>query len=43
MTRSTPGHWRVIAVYFSPPIYAFGSLWVSSLETNEVLRIRVGD
>ena len=28
--------------YFSPPIYAFGSLWVSSLETNEVLRIRVG-
>jgi hypothetical protein len=29
--------------YFSPPIYAFGSLWVSSLETNEVLRIHVGD
>ena len=29
--------------YFSPPIYAFGSLWVSALENNEVLRIRIGD
>lgn len=29
--------------YFSPPIYAFGSLWVSALENNEVLRIDIGD
>lgn len=29
--------------YFSPPIYAFGSLWVSALENNEVLRIHVGE
>jgi hypothetical protein len=29
--------------YFSPPIYAFGSLWVSALEDNAVLRIHVGD
>jgi streptogramin lyase len=29
--------------FLGPPIYAFGSLWVSALEDNLVLRLRVDD
>lgn len=29
--------------FLGPPVYAFGSLWVSDLEENLVLRIRVDD